>query len=137
MVDRCALFRFASARAHDPAIDQCLATAAPELALLAGPWISHLRALGPDLRELMHDGHPTFCAGEFAFAYVGIYRAHVSLGFYRGVELDDPDRLLGASGRLMRHVKLWPGKAVNEPALHQLVECARAEIVLRALSGSA
>jgi len=33
-------------------------------------------------------------------------KAHVSLGFYRGTELPDPQGLLEGTGKILRHVKL-------------------------------
>ena len=58
------------------------------------------------MRELLHDGHPTACVADAAFAYVNAFTAHVNVGFFRGAELVDPARMLEGTGRYMRHVKL-------------------------------
>jgi hypothetical protein len=40
------------------------------------------------------------------FAYIKAFPSSVNLGFWRGAELDDPDRLLEGDGDRMRHVRL-------------------------------
>ncbi len=95
-----------------------------ELAALAGRWFEVMRGCGDDVRELLHDGHPTACVGEAAFAYVNAFKAHVNVGFFLGAELADPSALLEGTGKFMRHVKLRPGVAIDEDALDALVEAA-------------
>jgi hypothetical protein len=83
------------------------------------------------MTELIHDGMPTACAGEAAFAYVNAFKAHVNVGFFRGAELPDPGGLLGGTGKYMRHVKLVPGTPVDEPALQKLIAAAHADMKRR------
>jgi hypothetical protein len=83
-----------------------------------------MRDCGDDVRELLHDGHPTACVGDAAFAYVNAFRAHVDVGFFRGAEIADPQGLLEGTGRLMRHVKIRPDDDVDAPALTRLIEAA-------------
>ena len=90
-----------------------------------------MRNCGDDVRELLHDGHPTACVGEAAFGYVNAFRAHVNVGFFRGAELEDPAGLLEGSGKRMRHVKLLPGKTVNAGALSTLIGAAYADMKKR------
>ena len=104
---------------------------AGELGTLAQRWFDAMRACGEDVRELLHDGHPTACAGDAAFGYVNAFKAHVNVGFFRGAELPDPDRLLEGSGKLMRHVKLMPDRAVNAAALGKLIAMAHADMKRR------
>lgn len=119
------LFLFADVQLRHPAVEAWFAArAGTPLGALAARWFEVLRASGPDMRELLHDGHPTACIGEAAFAYVNAFSAHVNLGFFRGAELPDPDRLLQGTGRLMRHVKLLPGAQPDETALRQLIAAA-------------
>ena len=49
-----------------------------------------MRGCGDDVREHLHDGHPTACIGDAAFAYVNAFRAHVNVGFFLGAILPDP-----------------------------------------------
>lgn len=72
-----------------------------------------MRACGPDVRELLHDGHPTACVGDAAFAYTNAFTAHVNVGFFLGAALPDPAGLLQGEGKHVRHVKLRPGTAVD------------------------
>ncbi|WGM39500.1 DUF1801 domain-containing protein [Caulobacter sp. NIBR1757] len=121
------LFLFPSAAERDPEVEAWLAAPDP-IRQLARPWFEALRAAGPDVRELMHDGHPTACAGEAAFAYVAAFTAHAAVGFYFGAELPDPHRLLEGAGKRMRHVKIRWGQPIDEPALQALITAAYADI---------
>jgi hypothetical protein len=95
-----------------------------ELGAIARRWFEVMRECGEDVRELLHDGHPTACVGDAAFGYVNAFRAHVNVGFFRGAEIADPGRLLEGTGKLMRHVKLGPGHEVDPAALARLIESA-------------
>lgn len=79
----------------------------------------------------MHDGCPTVCVRDAAFAYVNAFRAHVNVGFFHGVALPDPASLLQGDGKRMRHVKIRPGLALDEPALEALIAAAYRDIVAR------
>jgi hypothetical protein len=95
-----------------------------ELGAIAQRWFEVMRNCGDDVRELLHDGHPTACVGDAAFAYVNAFTAHVNVGFFRGAELPDPHRLLEGTGKFMRHVKLRPHQHLDAAALTQLIETA-------------
>ena len=99
-----------------------------ELRRLARPWFEQMRGCGGDVRELVHDGYPTACVGDAAFAYVGAFGAHVNVGFFHGAQLDDPAGLLEGSGKRMRHVKLRSDRPVNRVALSALVLAAYQDI---------
>jgi hypothetical protein len=71
---------------------------------------------GDDVRELLHDSHPTACVGEAAFAYVNAFTSHVNVGFSRGADLEDPSSLEG-TGKIMRHAKLKPDLVIDAGAL--------------------
>lgn len=129
-----ALFRFPSARPCDPAVEAWLA-GGDLLHGVVEPWLERLRACGPDVRELMHDGRPTVCAGEAAFAYLDAYTEHASIGFFFGASLDDPARLLEGNGKRMRHVKLRPGRMPDEAALSGLISAAYRDICRRLDAG--
>ena len=118
------LFRFPSAVKRDPAIEVWIGEHSDELGLIAQHWFEIMRTCGDDVRELLHDGHPTACVGDAAFAYVNAFTAHVNVGFFRGAELSDPNGLLEGSGKFMRHVKLRPGIEINAGALKKLIETA-------------
>jgi len=52
-----------------------------ELGAIAWRWFEVMRACGDDMRELLHDGQPTACVADGAFAYVDAFTAHVNIGF--------------------------------------------------------
>jgi len=95
-----------------------------ELAAIAQRWFDVMRGCGDDVRELLHDGHPTACVGDAAFAYVNAFKAHVNVGFFRGAEIADPVGLLEGAGKFMRHVKIRPERAVDATALMKLIDTA-------------
>ena len=95
-----------------------------ELGVIARHWFNIIRQCGDDVRELIHDGAPTACISDAAFAYVNAFKAHVNVGFFRGAELEDPMGLLEGAGKYMRHVKLRPGDDIDAPALARLIESA-------------
>ena len=116
------LMLFPDAVPHQPAIDDWFAAKPAPLADIAWHCFSVLRQCGPDVQELMHDGHPTACVGTAAFAEVSVFTAHVNVGFFLGALLPDPQGLLQGSGKFMRHVKLRPGELFHASALHVLIE---------------
>lgn len=128
------LFVFPSAVKRDPAIDEWMCDQRDDLAAIAQAWFDVMRGCGKDVRELMHDDHPTACVGEAAFAYVDAFSAHVNVGFFRGADLDDPRGLLEGSGKMMRHVKIKPGTRVDEAALLALVQQAYTDMKMRVTS---
>jgi len=125
------LMRFPGAVRRDPEVDAWFAQAAGELRRFALPWFERMRACGTDVRELLHDGHPTACVGEAAFCYVDAFSAHVNVGFFHGADLDDPSGLLEGTGKRMRHVKLRWAQPVNEAALSVLIEMAYRDMRMR------
>lgn len=124
------LFRFSGARPRHPDVEAWLAGHDP-MRVVARPWFERIRTLGPDVRELLHDGHPTACVEDAAFAYVDAFSAHASIGFHEGAALPDPAGLLEGGGKRMRHVKLRWGSPTNEAALRDLIGAAYADMRAR------
>lgn len=122
------VFRFPSAIKRDPAIEIWMQEHSGELGGIAQHWFELMRACGEDVRELLHDGHPTACVADAAFGYVNVFKAHVNVGFFRGAEIADPKGLLEGTGKFMRHVKLRPGRDVNATALMKLIKSAYADM---------
>jgi hypothetical protein len=118
------ILQFPASVKRDPAIELWMQKHAGELGLIAQRWFEIMRAGGDDVRELLHDGHPTACVGDAAFGYVNAFKAHVNVGFFRGAEIADPDGLLEGTGKFMRHVKLRPDRDVDAGALRNLIETA-------------
>ena len=125
------LMRFPTAVRRDPEIDAWFAAPHDELRRMAQPWFELMRSCGADVRELMHDGCPTACVDDAAFAYVGAFKAHVNVGFFRGSFLDDPAGLLEGTGKRMRHMKLHWGRPVDAGALSGLIAAAYRDMWMR------
>ncbi|MDR7100487.1 hypothetical protein J2X04_002868 [Lysobacter niabensis] len=123
--------RFPSAVEREPSIEAWMRGHAGELGEIARYWFAVMRACGGDVRELLHDGHPTACIGDAAFGYVNAFRDHVNVGFFRGAELTDASGLLEGTGKFMRHVKLRPGQKIDDVALRKLVHIAYADMKRR------
>ena len=118
------LMRFPSAVKRDPDVEVWMREHSGELGAIAQRWFEVMRDCGRDVRELVHDGAPTACIGDAAFAYVNAFKDHVNVGFFLGAQLVDPDGLLEGNGKFMRHVKLRPEREVNAGSLMKLIETA-------------
>lgn len=122
------IMRFPDARRRDPAVEAWMQRHSDALGAIACRWFAAMRDCGDDVRELLHDGQPTACVGDAAFAYVDAFTAHVDVGFFGGSVLADPHRLLEGTGKFMRHVKLKPGCAAVDAALMTLIEAAYSDM---------
>jgi hypothetical protein len=129
------LMRFPDSARRDPRVDAWLRERPGELGAIARHWFGVMRNCGDDVREVLHDGHPTACVGDAAFGYVNVFKAHVNVGFFHGAHLPDPTGLLDGTGKFMRHVKLGPGRQVDVTALTRLVETAYADMKQRLAAG--
>ena len=125
------LFLFPGAVRWNPAVESWMNEHTGELGAIAQHWFDAMRDCGDDVRELLHDGHPTACVEDAAFAYVDAFKAHVNVGFYRGAEIADPEGLLEGKGLLMRHVKIRPGQDIDADALLDLIEAAYLDMKAR------
>lgn len=126
-----ALLRFNGAVEQSPAVAAWFASQPSELDSIAQRWFERMRRCGSDVRELMHDGFATACVEDAPFAYVGVFRNHVNVGLFHGANLSDPAKLLEGTGKHMRHVKVIPGRAINESALEALIAAAYRDILAR------
>lgn len=122
------LFRFPNAVKRDPSIEVWMREHSDELGAIAREWFEVMRACGKDVREILHDGHPTACVADAAFGYVNAFKDHVNVGFFRGAEIADPEGLLQGTGKFMRHVKLRPEYGVKASALAKLIKTAYADM---------
>jgi hypothetical protein len=123
--------RFPGSVRRDPAIEAWMRAHADELGALARRWFEVMRACGDDVREVLHDGHPTACVADAAFGYVNAFTAHVNVGFFRGAEIADPRRIQEGTGKFMRHVKVRPGGEVDAAALRKLIRAAYVDMKRR------
>ena len=125
------IFRLNNSVKRDPGIESWFSAFADPHRLSVRPWFERMRGLGPDVREIFHDGCPVACVADAPFGYVNAFEAYASVGFFHGAMLLDPAGILEGTGKHMRHVKLRPGKDVNLTALDALVLLAYADVKRR------
>jgi len=118
------LFPLSNSVKRDPEIELWMHRHTGELGAIARRWFEVMRGCGDNVREILHDGHPTACVGEAAFGYVNAFTSHVNVGFFLGAEIDDPSGLLVGTGKFMRHVKLRPETDIDTTALTKLIKTA-------------
>jgi hypothetical protein len=124
------LFRLRDSSSHDTAVVAWFAQG-DALRSLAERWFVQLRHAGPDTTETLHDGCPTACVRDVAFAYVAAFSTHTAIGFFHGASLPDPQRLLEGSGKRMRHVKLRWDRQPDSAAIEELIAAAYHDIHAR------
>jgi hypothetical protein len=122
------LLRFTGAVRRDPQIEAWFSGVADPHRLMTWKWFEQMRDCGADVRELVHDGCPVACVGDAPFGYVNAFKAHANVGFFHGAMLADPAGLLEGTGKRMRHVKLRPGKGLDDKALSGLIIAAYHDI---------
>ena len=129
------IFRLSGTVRRDPRIEAWFSGFADPLRAMTRVWFERMRGCGADVRELFHDGCPVACVEDAPFGYVNAFKAHASVGFFRGDALADPARLLEGQGKRMRHVKLIPGQELDTGALSALIDAAYRDIRRRRTSG--
>lgn len=127
------VLRFPGGERYSPEVDAWFEARPEEFRRIAKSWFSVMRDCGDDFRELLHDGHPTACVHDVAFAYVNIFTSHVNVGFFNGATLNDPEKLLEGTGKRMRHVKLRAGSSTDSTSKTSISETPLAEKALSTL----
>jgi hypothetical protein len=102
-----------------------------ELRLIALKWFTVIQNCGKDVQSIFHDGYPMGCIDHAPFAYVGIFKSHVNVGFFYGTELPDKANLMEGTGKRMRHIKLFPDLNYDDDAIETLINFAYADIKQR------
>ncbi len=82
-----------------------------------------IRKAAPAASEKVQGSQPVY-EHHGPFAWIKAHTKHVKLGFWRGVELPDPRKLLQGTGEKMRHIKLSSLKDAGKKELQELVRIA-------------
>jgi len=61
------------------------------------------------------------------YVYILPHTKWVNLGFFKGVDLPDPDGQLEGTGKKLRHIKIRSAADAENPKIHTLIEAALAE----------
>ena len=55
------------------------------------------------------------------FVYLMTASDHINFGFYYGADLDDPAKLLGGEGKLLRHIRIDEPTQLEDPRIKELI----------------
>ena len=103
----------------------------PEIGALALKALAKMRARLPGAIELVYDNYnalaigfsPTERASDVVFS-ITLYPRWVSLFFFRGAGLPDPQKLLKGNGKQVRHIVLESAADLDKPAVKALMDRA-------------
>jgi hypothetical protein len=97
--------------------------------------ISNLRDLvleaAPKAIEVFKWNQPVY-EWNGPFVYIKAFKNHINFGFWRGVDLPDPEGVLSGTGKKMRHIQL---RAVEDIDRDQLQRFVRSALELNDLKG--
>ena len=93
----------------------------------------HIKSLVGALRELVHEAVPdakevvkegwrsiTY-ENDGIVCYIAPLKKHVDLGFYEGIRLSDPEKLLEGHGDKLRHLKVWEARDIRREEFKALI----------------
>lgn len=89
---------------------------------------AYILELYPDSNELLYHTHAltsVFSISEKmsdGFCMLPIYTNHMNLGFHKGVLLQDKDKLLTGTGKLIRHIHVKHPSDYRNPSVRTLIE---------------
>lgn len=84
----------------------------------------------PDCNELLYHTHALTSVYSLsaklsdAFCHIPIYSKHLNLGFNKGALLDDPNKLLVGTGKLIRHIKIEKVSEFKNAKVKALIKTA-------------
>ena len=79
--------------------------------------------VAPEAKESMKWAQPVY-ESNGPFCYFKAFKNSVNLGFWRGIDIEDPEGLLEGSGDKMRHVKIRSIDGVDEKQFADFVRQA-------------
>ena len=104
-------------------ITELLSGSTPEVRSLVGTLRTLVSEAAPTATETVKQGWRTITyEGKGIVCYIAPLLKHVDLGFYNGVQLEDPERLLKGHGKKLRHVKIWEEKDIRRADFQNLVK---------------
>lgn len=111
--------------AQRPTVDDYVAKVPPALRDVAAELRRVILAAAPDATESIKWGQPVYDAGG-PFAALKAYPRWITLTFWRGAALPDPEGLLEGEGDRMRHARFATLSEVRAEAIMELVRAALA-----------
>lgn len=109
--------------AFQSALAQLLAPQSDSIRDLTNRLIAFMEKTTPQLSREVKLGwkNITYSGNKTIFA-IQPYSQYVSLHFYRGIELPDPQGLLEGSGKKLRHVKIHKPEDIRDELLLPLLQ---------------
>jgi hypothetical protein len=108
----------------DQTVEGYIAAMTGELAEVAGRLRDLVRGVAPSATESIKWGQPVY-EDNGPFCYLKAGAESVTIGFWRGAELDDPDqRLVESDGERMKHLELSSADDIDEDAIGRWVRQA-------------
>lgn len=105
-----------------------LAKYTPEIRAAAKAARKKMRALFPGAVEMVYDNYNALVIGygptdrtSDVLCSIAVYPKWVTLFFLRGTKLDDPEKLLGGSGKIVRQIRLRAATDLDKPAIRALI----------------
>ena len=89
----------------NPAIDEWITALEPRLQPLAQALRQLIVEADPDLTEAIKWSNPVY-EKHGKVCYLAATQTYVSLGFFNGTALTDPERRMEGTGKKMRHAKV-------------------------------
>ena len=120
-----------SDKAPEEQLASFIAKYTPEIGAMARAALARMRSRLPGAIELVYDNYnalaigfsPTERASDVVFS-ITLYPRWVSLFFFRGADLPDPQKLLKGSGKQVRHIVLDSAADLDKPAVKALMDRA-------------
>jgi hypothetical protein len=114
-----------------PELLKFLAPYDPSIQKLALEVRAYLLAIEPRATETIYDAYNAVAIGysftgrlKECYCHVAVYARHVNLGFNRGADLDDPEKILQGAGSQVRHVTIRDKSDLASAYLKGLVRAA-------------
>lgn len=87
-------------------VEQFIRNASPTVRPVLQDLRELVRQAIPDAKEEIKWGRPVYSLNHIV-CYLAAAGDHANLGFYRGIELEDPKGLLEGEGKKLRHIKVY------------------------------
>lgn len=81
---------------------------------------SIIQTAAPDAAEALKWGQPCYSRNSL-FCYLQRAKQHVTLGFQKGAQMNDPNGVLQGSGKTMRHLRFERNADIDEAQCTALV----------------
>lgn len=104
-------------------VDEYNKSLPPEQAEIVSSLRQLVRGAAPTASEAFKWAQPVY-EENGPFAYIKAFKSYVNFGFWRGVDIPDPQGILQGGGTKMKHIKLASAKDIRKKAFQNMVRAA-------------